>query len=72
MKKYCFVCGKEKKAIFTNGFNEDTGEKNTRLVCPDSNCQASCEHVLGSRGGFLGIGSQTVCIKCGKIYDSGY
>lgn len=63
-RKYCFSCGTKLTELPGFTFNEETGERNFRLVC--KKCDP-CDHEFKCGGFFksLFLGKDLVCKKCG-------
>lgn len=70
-KKYCWACGEKLTEEKLRTFNEETGKRETRLICPDPMCRFHCQGFNCDRrkiGGFFS--SESKCVRCGKEYDS--
>ena len=66
--KYCTKCGKELITVAKEGFDETTGKRNTKMVCPTGLCEHTGHcHAYYSSSIWLGMFSDiVVCRKCGK------
>lgn len=63
-KSFCRECGSRKVAIPTGYFNEQTGEKETYLICPNTTkCSSACA-TNGEGHNFKGFWYSR-CTKCG-------
>ena len=65
MENYCFKCGKKCIDVELDTWNTETGEKNTKRVCPSGICDhTGCEHRFSLKN---------VCLICGEtVYNFGY
>lgn len=65
--KFCTRCGLSKKMVFVDGFNSQTGKRNTRWTCQNKNCFCYCIQNFGSHSyvtkGFWFM--TCICSRCG-------
>ena len=71
LKKFCGLCGKATVKKEKDSFNQETGEKNFEMICPNERCVAGCEergHIYPSRS-FLESFWEHTCnraLKCNR------
>jgi DNA-directed RNA polymerase subunit RPC12/RpoP len=63
---FCYDCGKEKNVSeWTGKYNEQTGDKEMRLICPDE-CNHNRHDYKESRPVTLFRNPEKKCARCGK------
>lgn len=64
-KKYCKLCGSKLQPVETSYFDENTGKKVIKLVCPKVGCTRNC-HFYGCDL-TKHLFKTSYCKKCGEI-----
>lgn len=72
--KYCQHCGAKKNKVESGQFNEDTGEKLYKYICPNNKCTISyCLDNFGNHDWpkssifSVWILGEEICKRCGRI-----